>query len=103
MGHTLTEIITDSEHVIGVLVDDIATVPSDACEGQMTFLKRSAGDEIYIHVKGATPSATDYYIILTDDVPQYTEFGIIPGKVQAIGNNAASKLSTSISYSIWKK
>lgn len=105
MGKRRTELLIVSEKPIpstdGAIL--LGEIDQNCCEGQMTFRKRSAGDEVFIHVKGNKPSDTDYYILLDDDVPTWTEEGIIAGEIWALGSAAGSIVSASCSYSLWQK
>jgi hypothetical protein len=78
----------------------IATVPPNACEGQMTFVKRSTGDTVYIKFKGGTPSSKNYDVILTDAIPVYSEDGLVIGDIKAVGTVATSLVSGYISFRI---
>jgi hypothetical protein len=103
MGCQRKEIYAWSEFPVdNTKVWDIGVLPESLCEGHMVFAKYSTGDEIYIEVKGRTPSSTSYFIKLTDTVPTFEEDSIIPGQIRAISNVAAAtpaKLSVSVSGS----
>ncbi len=90
--------------VIGTSAIPIMTIPDTVCEGQMTFIKRTTGDTVYIGLRGKIPSSTNYDVILDDvgtvEGPAFTEEGIVPGIMTAIGSAATSKLSVYISYSL---
>lgn len=77
----------------------VGTIPTKVVEGQMTFTKHTAGDEVYIGIAGRRASAADYDYKLTDVIPSFTEEGIVPGDVYATGSAATAKVSTYISGS----
>ena len=99
MGCARNEIAGSSEVLLST-VKVIASIPANVLEGQMSFVKRTTGDSVYIGLKGKIPSATQYDILLTDTFPSFTEEGIVPGEIKALGSVVTSIVSTYISFSL---
>ncbi len=77
----------------------VGSVPDRAC-GQMTFLKRSSGDIVYIGLKGKTPSPKNYDIILTDTISFYSMDAVVPGDIKANGSTVTGILSVFITFTV---
>ncbi len=75
----------------------LGNVPLSACEGQMDFIKRSTGDEIYLGF-GRRPTSVGYDAILIDAIPFFNENGLIVGEVYAKGSASTSRISMKISF-----
>lgn len=76
----------------------LGNIPGDACEGQMTFVKETTGDTVYIGLKGKKPTPSNYDIKLTDTRSSFSEDGLVIGDVNAIASAATSQISMYISY-----
>lgn len=100
MGLARTEVAGGSEITLAVPPVLLATIPQNACDGQMTFLKRTAGDTVYIGLKGKNPTAQNYDIILTDASPSFSEDGLVVGDIKALGSVLTSRVTCYISYNI---
>lgn len=98
MGFKRDNILTVCEKPVGTSVVFLATIPAGVCEGQMTFYNRGT-TAIVVSVKSKIPTLVNYYIYLAAGA-QYTEEGIIPGDVSALGAAAGGVLSMNCSFSV---
>jgi|SRR5215510_11641347 len=87
-----------SNKVVGTTAQVILSVPLNYCkeQGQMDFIKTTAGDTVYVSLCGKPVSTVNYDIILTDAVPFYNVNGLCLGDVRALGSAATSALSATV-------
>jgi hypothetical protein len=76
----------------------ICSVPAayDKAQGQMDFLKRGSGGEIYIGICGKKPTSGNYDIVLTDTNPFYNIDGLAVGDISVLASTSAQKISINI-------
>lgn len=67
-------------------------------EGQMSFIKRSTGDEVYIRFNSQRPDSKNYDVVLTDTIPVYSEDGIVPGDVNVASDDGLGVVSGYASF-----
>jgi hypothetical protein len=72
-------------------------------QGQMDFLKRGAGGEIYIGLAGKKASPTNYDIVLSDAIPAYNVDGVVVGDVYVVGSNGITGVNLSSAIFICAK
>lgn len=93
MDRTSEIIISSSEIVVGnTKAYAIGNIDTGVCYGMMHFLKRSEADEVYIGLAGKLPTPQNYDIVLTDDLPEFSD-NVVIGDIKAIGNISTSTIS----------
>lgn len=100
MGCVRTDVVGGSEVTVDTQGRQIANIPPNAAEGQMTFIKVSSGDSVFIAFKNKKATSLNYDIVLTDSVPIFTEDGLVVGDIWATGSAATSRLSSYISMKL---
>lgn len=98
MGAAFKDFVDTPEQSVGLDPTVIGTVPSNACQGLMNFIKTSTGNTIYIALGGRTPTTKSYQVILTDDIPSFTLDGLIKGRITALCTDANGILSTFVPF-----
>lgn len=99
----ISEVLIDrAEQTLGTEVKTVGSIASTVCHGRFHFLKRSTGDEVYISVGGKEPSSQSYHVVLTDQLPSFTD-NVVAGDVKAVGSAATSRLSTFATGGFWIK
>lgn len=92
--------IIEGEFPVGTAPTVIALVPATACEGQMTFKDVGAtGIKVAIgRPKNSTDMTTQRYSLSLLSGEGFSEEGIVPGQIIALGDGAGGLLSVYISY-----
>ena len=100
MGCLRNNVTGGANLVIGTQAKIIGNVPQNAVEGSMHFMKVSTGDTVFNSFKNKKASASEYDVILTDQIPFFDDDGLTLGDIQAVGSATTSTLSTYIPMKI---